>query len=39
LSAADIEAIADVCVEPAAALGYDLHVDAVTELRLRGVRA
>ena len=39
LSAADIEAIADVCVEPAAALGYELHVDAVTELRLRGVRA
>jgi hypothetical protein len=39
LSAADVEAIADVCVEPAAALGYDLHVDAVTELRLRGVRA
>ena len=39
LAAADIEAIADVCVEPAADLGYDLHVDAVTELRLRGVRA
>ena len=39
LSAADIEAIADVCTEPAAELGYDLHVDAVTELRLRGVRA
>lgn len=39
LSAADVEAIADVCVEPAAALGYDLHIDAVAELRLRGVRA
>lgn len=39
LSAADIEAIADVCVEPAAGLGYDLHVDAVDALRLRRVRA
>jgi hypothetical protein len=39
LTAADVEAIADVCMEPAAALGYDLHVDAVVELRLRGVRA
>lgn len=38
LSAADIEAIADACIEPAAALGYDLHVDGLAELRLRGVR-
>lgn len=39
LSAADIEAIADACIEPAAALGYDLHVDGLAELKLRGVRA
>jgi hypothetical protein len=36
---ADIEAIADVCTEPAAAFGYELHVDAVAALRNRDVRA
>jgi hypothetical protein len=39
LSVADIEAIADVCTEPAAAFGYELHVDAVAALRNRDVRA
>jgi hypothetical protein len=39
LSAADIEAIADACIEPAAALGYDLHIDAVAALERRGVQA